>query len=145
MLDAAVEWLYVTILMVPVLIAVGTLVTKWVRNAGGGRASASPDDAGENGADVNALGFVEEGDHQRLRLRNDGDVPAKDVHVYVNNKPVTVHRGGASAQQHPIPRLKPGYTFSYRYASGGEQGAIVRIEWTDATGGGTRETVVRAA
>lgn len=137
------EWFYLAVLAAPIALALGTILAKWWRGAGTTRGEASTSPA--KTADVKALGFVPDGRAQRLRLTNDGSVPAHRVRVYVNNKPITTHRGRASAEPHPLPKLPPGHTASYRYASGtaDESGrAIVRIEWEDPSGGGKWESVV---
>lgn len=140
MFDSAFEWLFIAILLAPVLLGLGTIVARLVGARSEGETVS--DDASQEGAGVNALDFVRRGAHHRLRLVNEGRCPARDVDVFVNNKPVTAHRGGASAEEHPIRELGAGDTFSYRYASEDEEGVIVRIEWEDATEGGRPETAL---
>lgn len=142
MLDALLDRLFLIVLVLPIVGALGAGVLKWWREARGQRPSVS----GEvDGAEVGEMELVREEGHYRLRGRNKGATPARDVHVYLNNKPISRHRGGASAEQHPIPELGPDESFSYRYVPGrGEppNRVAVRIEWDDGTGGGVTETTV---
>lgn len=143
MLDSALEWLFIAILLAPVLLGLGAIVARLVGARSEGKKVS--DGAGQQGAEVRALDFVRRGAHHRLRVANEGRRPARDVHVFVNNKPVTVYRGGTSAEEHPIRELGPGDTFSYRYASEDDGGAIVRIEWVDASGGGSSEAALEVS
>ena len=142
MLNALLDHLLLVMLVLPIVGALGAGAIKWWREARGQRLPAS----GEvDGAEVGGMELVREAGHHRLRGRNTGATPARNVHVYLNNKPISRHRGGASAEQHPIPELGPDESFSYRYVSGqGEPPTrvAVRVEWDDGTGGGVAETTV---
>lgn len=143
--DLIIEQFYLLLLIVPIVFAVGSGAIKWWREASRGTAVSSGETE-EGEARVEPVGLFPEGQHYRLRLTNDGTVPARNVHVYVHNKPIPRYRGGASAEPHPFSEVGPGESFSYRYApGGGEQGdnIIVRTEWKDASGGDVNQTAVR--
>lgn len=143
--DVTADSLYLLLLIIPVVFAIGSGVAKWWRDARQGPATGA-ETAADGEADIEAVGLFPEGRHYRLRLTNDGTASARDVHVYVRNKPIPRHRGGASAEPHPRPEVGPGESFSYRYVpSGGEQREriVVRIEWDDASGENTKRTTVR--
>lgn len=140
MIDTALDWLVVTLLVIPMAIPLAMTARRWIRAAWDvGRRLDDREQDGE--AEIEAMGFELEGDHHRLRLKNAGDRAARDVRVYVNNKPITVHRGSARAEEYPIEILRSGSTTSFRYASDGE-GVIVRTEWDDPSGGGTWEAAM---
>lgn len=144
MLDLLLDRLYLALLLVPIVIALGSAVVKWWREMGEPPTSSDRTDQGT--AEVRAVGLFPDGMHHRLRLTNEGTAPAHNVHVYVNNKSVPAHRGGASAESHPLPELGPGQSFSYRYSTGrgdANDQVLVRIEWEDRSGGGMRRTVVQ--
>lgn len=145
MFDLLLERLYLVVLLVPIVVALGSAAVKWWREAGQ-RSAASPDQAEEGTARVEAVGLFPDGANHRLRLTNEGAAPARNVHVFLNNKPITAHRGGASAEPHPLSELGPGQSFSYRYASGwstGDDEVLVRIEWEDRFGGGMERAILR--
>lgn len=144
MLDGVLDPLYLLLLVVPIVFAVGKGVAKWWRETARDPASLSGGD-GEP-AEIEVLGAQPEGRQYRLRLANTGAGPAHDVHVYVQNTPIPMHRGGASAETHPVPVVQGGESFSFRYASGGGQQRdriVVRVEWDDASGGDVQQTAVR--
>ena len=144
MLDGILEPLYLLLLVVPIVFAVGSGLVKWWREATAAPADVSGSNEGPAGIEV--LGVSPEGQEYRLRLTNDGPGPARDVHVYVQNTPIPMHRGGASAEPHPVPEVQSGESFSFRYAPGrGQQRdrIVVRVEWDDASGGGVQQTAVR--
>lgn len=143
--DVTADSLYLLLLIIPIVFAIGSGVAKWWRDARQDTADGSGT-AADGKANIEAVGLFPEGRYYRLRLANDGTAPAHDVHVYVRNKPIPRHRGGASAEPHPRPEVGPSESFSYRYApSGGEQRdrIVVRVEWKDASGENTKQTAVR--
>ena len=143
--DVTTEHFYLLLLTIPIVFAIGSGVAKWWREALKNPAAGSGTTT-DREADIEAVGLFPEGRHHRLRLTNDGAAPAHDVYVYVRNKPIPRHRGGASAEPHPRPEVSPSESFSYRYApSGGEQRdrIVVRVEWKDASGKNAKQTAVR--
>lgn len=147
MFDLLLERVYLVLLLIPIVVALGSAAVKWWREAWR-RTAASSEQSEEGSARVKAVGLFPDGANHRLQLTNEGTAPARNVHVYLNNKPITAHRGGASAEPHPLPELGPGQSFSYRYASGrgtGDDEVLVRIEWEDRFGGGMERAILRVS
>lgn len=143
--DLGLDQFYLFLLIVPIVFAIGSGAVKWWREASFGVTTTSKTAVGGE-ADIEVVGLFPEGQHYRLRLINDGMGPARDVHVYVRNKPIPRHRGGASAELHPFPEVEPGESFSYRYVPDRgkqEDKVVVRTEWEDASGGDVKQTAVR--
>lgn len=138
--DGVLDILYIVILLAPVVAVLVAGAERWWATRQS-QASASATE----GATVTASKFVRLGQNHQLQLVNEGAASARNVRVYVNNRPVTAHGEGAPAEQHPLPELAAGRRASYPYTTGqpgrGER-ALVRIEWTDSTGTGTWESTV---
>lgn len=142
--DGLFDLLFIFVLLLPILGALGSGIMKWWR------AASSQEMKGAEGraAKVEAVGLFPDEANYRLRLTNKGAGPAQDVHVYVNRRPISEHQKGEGAEPHPWPMVGPGQTISYRCAVNrwsGRDRALVRVEWEDATGGGMEQTTVRVS
>lgn len=138
------RWLVLLALGLPILYALGHALLNWGLKPS--RQQEAPDEPVATRARIEDLGIVQDGHSWRLPIKNLGDGPARNVHVYLNNRPITDFRSEASAEQYPISKLKPGDQHSYRIALGpGAQGKRVRlrIEWEDASGTQVWESVLK--
>lgn len=143
--EEGLRWLVLLALGLPIVYTLGHGIKQWWLEPLW--QEKPPEDSEAATAKVKDLGIVQDDRAQRLPVKNVGSGLAREVHVYLNNRPITDFRSGARAEQHPIPKLEPGDQHSYQIATGpaarGER-VRLRIEWEDASGEHVQESVVMA-
>lgn len=74
----------------------------------------------------------------KLQIKNAGQAQARNVHVRLNDTPISKVGSFTGAVDHPIPALAPGGSYEYRHTSDRDSPSHfkVTLRWDDEAGGG---------